>query len=62
MSNKEIIFQGFPGIYEIDASELLENLEEIFPQYYMDSDVISSFIFLKKNTGLSLQLQKGYKV
>ena len=28
---------------EVSSSELLENLEEIFPLYYTDSDVINTF-------------------
>ena len=29
--------------YESEASELLENLEDMFPLYYIDSDAISRF-------------------
>ena len=37
------ISSRFSGNSEAFASELLENLEEMFPRYYMDSDVISKF-------------------
>ena len=37
------ISSRFPGNFETDASELLEDLEEIFPRYHMHSDIISKF-------------------
>ena len=39
------ISSRFSSNSEADASELLENLEEIFLRYNMDSDVINRFNF-----------------
>ena len=41
--------RDFDNIYSI-ASELLENLDDMSPRYYMDDDVISKTkIIIKKN-------------
>ena len=42
---RENISSGFSSNSEASASELLENPEEMFHRYYMDSDVISWLIF-----------------
>ena len=44
VSNKvNTSFFSFSSNSEASASELLENLEEMLPQYYNESDVIISF-------------------
>ena len=40
---KNMFSSTFSSNSEVSASELLENLEEMFPQYYMGSDVMSRF-------------------
>ena len=44
---------------EADASELLDNLEEMFPLYYMDSDVISRYNFVPAIILASLAVANG---
>ena len=40
------IYSKFTGNIEAGASEFLENLEEMFPRYYIDIDVVSRFKYL----------------
>ena len=44
-SNKEIFLQDF--VSEADASVLLENLKEMFPRYYMHSNVFNMHNYSK---------------
>ena len=39
--SNETFLHYFSSNFEASASELLENSEEMFPLYYMDSDVIN---------------------
>ena len=43
ISNKELFVSRFSSNSEVNASELLDILENIFPQCYMYSDVFSRF-------------------
>ena len=43
ISSEEAFLPIFSTNSEAAASELVENLEEMFPRYYMDSDVIIRF-------------------
>ena len=43
---------GFSSNSEADASELLENPEEMFPLYYMRSDIYSVSLFQPQNSVL----------
>ena len=42
ISNEERFFQNFL-LFQADASKLLKNLEEMFPLYYMHSDMFRLF-------------------
>ena len=46
IGNKETFLQDFPVILQnssAKASELLENLEEMYPRYYMHNEVFGRF-------------------
>ena len=34
ISNKEALFKRYPSNSEVNASEIVENLDEMFPLYY----------------------------
>ena len=56
------ISSRFPSNSEANASELLGNLEELFPLYYMHSDVAKGLICISVNVLFMYMLQNVEKI